>query len=100
MAHGGKRPGAGRKAGIPNKSTGELKAHAQQYTPEAIDFLVSVMRNAEAPFPARVSAANSVLDRGHGKPAQAITGPDGERLETPHSVRFIYQPIPGSHNQT
>ena len=35
-----------------------------------------VMRDATAPPAARVSAATALLDRGHGKPTQPISGDD------------------------
>lgn len=70
----------GRPAGVPNKANAELKAIAQEYTQESVDTLVSIMRNGETPPPARVAAAREILDRGHGKAPQAITGEDGGPL--------------------
>jgi len=69
---GGKRPGAGRKPGTPNKSTAELKQLAGQYTQEAVRTLVDVMRDPDAPAAVRVSAADRLLDRSHGRPGQSI----------------------------
>lgn len=79
--HGGARPGAGRKKGTPNKVPNEervsLTLLAQSYTAEALEVLADVMRKG-ASEAARVSAANSILDRGHGKPAQVIPEGDGD----------------------
>ena len=71
MANGGARPGAGRKRGVPNKATGEIKLLAQRYGSEAIEMLVKIMREGESEI-ARRGAANDLIDRGYGKPAQAI----------------------------
>jgi hypothetical protein len=78
-ANGGKRPGSGRKKGVPNKVAFDLKIAAQQYTPAALETLVQIAQDPEAPHSARVQASNALLDRGHGKPVQAIegTGEDG-----------------------
>jgi hypothetical protein len=46
---------------------------ARQQSPEAINTLVSIMQNEKAPPAARVAAANLLLDRGYGKPAQPIS---------------------------
>lgn len=70
----GSRPGehrGGRKKGTPNKATAEIKELAQQYTAQALEALVRVMEDGESEA-ARVSAANAILDRGHGKPSQSI----------------------------
>ncbi len=69
------RPGerrVGRKAGVPNKATAEIKAVAQLHGKEAIEKLVSLM-NGDDPEIA-FKAANAILDRGYGKPAQTIAG--------------------------
>lgn len=78
-ARGGSRPGAGRKPGKPNKLTAEVKSLAAQYGPQAIDALVEIATGKGQPAAARVSAANALLDRGFGRPVQAmeLTGKDG-----------------------
>lgn len=43
---------------------------AKEHTEAALSTLVSVMKSAEATDSARVAAANSILDRGYGKPLQ------------------------------
>lgn len=100
MAKGGKRLGAGRPKGAPNKSTAELKAFAGQYSPEAIEGILAIARDTEAPPQARIAAWREVLDRAHGKPAQALTGPDGESLATPPIVTFVIRKQLNSDNQT
>jgi hypothetical protein len=64
--------GRGRPPGSPNKATAAVKEAAQSFTTDALETLASIMRDPEHPAAARVSAANALLDRGHGKPAQAI----------------------------
>jgi hypothetical protein len=73
--HGGKRPGAGRPAG---KKSALTVAHARtlaeiarDHTPAAIQCLVDVMMGSTSDS-ARISAANSILDRGHGKAIQTV----------------------------
>lgn len=73
MARGGKREGAGRPAGAVNKATDDIKVLARQYTAEALEALVAVVRESESDA-ARVSAANALLDRGYGKPSQVLSG--------------------------
>lgn len=81
MARGGKRGGAGRPKGAVNKATADIREAAQEFTEQALAVLVEVMTTGDSAA-ARVAAANSVLDRGHGKPTQAIeaTGKDGAPL--------------------
>lgn len=72
----GSKPGerrGGRQKGIPNKATRDIKAVVGKYTTEAVDTLVTVMRDGPSEK-ARVSAAKELLDRAHGRPAQAIIG--------------------------
>lgn len=75
MARGGKREGAGRPAGTPSAVTKQAKATlselARAHAPAALQTLVEVMQTADS-APARVAAANALLDRGYGKPAQAV----------------------------
>lgn len=73
-SHGGYREGAGRPARTPNKATSDHKSClsklARQHTSEAIETLVEIMRNGQADN-TRLSAANSLLDRGYGRPDKA-----------------------------
>lgn len=54
-----------------------VRALARQYTEQAIQTLGDIMTDRDAPPACRVTAASSLLDRGWGKPAQAITN-DGD----------------------
>ena len=71
VSHGGARMGAGRPAGVPNKATREQGARlselAKSYTDIAFSTLVDVAMNGSSDA-ARIAAANSILDRGYGKP--------------------------------
>ena len=68
---GGKRERAGRPAGAPNKATREQGARlselAKSYTDIAFSTLLDVAINGSSDT-ARIAAANSLLDRGYGKP--------------------------------
>ena len=66
----------GRRKGTPNKATADVKTLAGVYTPEAVRLLASVMRNTKAPLMARVMAADKLLDRACGRPAQVVAGAD------------------------
>jgi hypothetical protein len=63
---GGRRPGAGRKKGTPNRATKEIRELARQYGPDAIECLFGLMTSAKNEQ-TRLAAANSLLDRGFGR---------------------------------
>lgn len=69
---GGRRPGAGRKPGVLNKATVSLKSMAGEYSKEAVQALVDVMRSPESSPAVKIQAADKLLDRGHGRPAITI----------------------------
>lgn len=83
---GGKRPGAGRPKGVRNKLTRDAQKTitelAREQTDAALQALVSIAKEGESEA-ARVSAANSLLDRAYGKPSQSheLSGPGGEPIE-------------------
>lgn len=56
------------------KAPAEIRSLARSHTETALNVLVGVMEQSEAPAAARVAAANSILDRGWGKPTQPISG--------------------------
>ena len=70
---GGRRPGAGRKPGVRNKVTREIKDIAQSYGPKAITLLWGLAEGAESDA-AKVAAIKEILDRGYGKASQLIAG--------------------------
>ena len=74
-----KKGQSGNPGGRP-KAVAEVKELARARTGDAIETLVSIMSNPKAAPAARVSAANSILDRGYGKPPQHITGEGGSQF--------------------
>lgn len=72
---------SGNPGGRP-KQVHRLRELAQEKTEAALNTLVEIMENQDAPPSSRVQAACAILDRGHGKPIQMteITGKDGEDL--------------------
>jgi hypothetical protein len=69
------KPFAKGKSGNPGgrpKVPVEVKQLARDCTPDAIKTLASIMRSKKSPAAARVMAANSIIDRGYGKPTQHI----------------------------
>lgn len=79
---GGFRAGAGRKPGAVSQAKRDLMAIAKEHAEGALETLVSIHQNAKAPAAARVSAAVAILDRGYGKPTQAVAvgNPDGSSI--------------------
>jgi hypothetical protein len=87
----GSKPGerrGGRVAGTPNKATASLRDIAREYTADAIGTLVSIMADESEPAPARVSAANALLDRGYGKPSTVLSDEDGNPATIAHLIKL------------
>jgi Family of unknown function (DUF5681) len=57
-----------------------VKEAARELTLDAIDTLAAIMKDQKAPAAARISAAVALLDRGHGRPYQAVEVKDGVDL--------------------
>ena len=71
----------------------EIRSLARSHTRTAINVLVGVMRAKDATPAARVSAAAAILDRGWGKPVQALANSDDGALELIHRIeRVIVDP--------
>lgn len=68
------QPGQSGNPGGRPRENAEVKALARQYTAEAIACLYAVMTGEDSKPSERTAAAVAILDRGHGKPAQAIVG--------------------------
>jgi hypothetical protein len=66
------RPG---QSGNPNgrpRVLADVQNAAREHSTEAIGTLARIMRNPKAPAAAQIAAACALLDRGYGKPSQAI----------------------------
>jgi hypothetical protein len=86
--HGGLRqPCGGRPKGggvrhPPKVQQEDIRAYARdKYGRAAIDFLGTTFQNENAPYSARVVAAERVLERGYGRPHQAEAPPDPKQIE-------------------
>ena len=98
MPAGGKRPGAGRPKGSRALTllapTGERMGFyeaARQYEHEALQVIVSVLRDAKQPASLRLAAANDLLDRAYGRPPVAIDATTRELSlkKIIHEVRWL-----------
>lgn len=73
---------SGRRKGIPNKATIEIKELARQYGPEAVAELARIAGLTKKPGSdneaTRVAAIKELLDRGYGKATQVIAGDDSK----------------------
>lgn len=87
----GSKPGerrGGRVKGVPNKATASIRDIAREYTTEAVEALVAVLRDETGA--ARVSAAKEILDRGYGKASTVINGDeDGGAIAVTHRIELI-----------
>jgi len=71
----------------------EIRSLARSHTRTAINALVGVMKAKDATHAARVSAATAILDRGWGRPPQALESGDNGALELIHRIeRVIVSP--------
>lgn len=61
---------------------------AREHTNEAIETLAAIMRDAEAPAAARISACTELLNRGHGRPVdQRAMLMIGAQLQSDRPIR-------------
>ena len=68
-----------------------LKAAARTYSGEALETLVEIMRSKSSPPQTRIAAANSILERGHGKSVNQTEISVGiyDKWSTDDLVKFI-----------
>ncbi|MGJ4946423.1 hypothetical protein ACQR1W_38110 [Bradyrhizobium sp. HKCCYLS1011] len=75
------------------KTLTDIRSLARSHTRSAILALAGVMRSKDASHAARVSAATALLDRGWGKPPQALQNGEDGALELIHRIeRVIVRP--------
>lgn len=85
-----KGAGPGRPKGVPNKATLDIKAAAAVLGPAALDVLMSIAKDPKKPAASRVAAAVALLDRGFGRPAQAVTGEGGGPIRAKVEWVIVY----------
>jgi hypothetical protein len=71
------------------KTITEIRSLARSHTRTAINALVGVMKAKDATHAARVSAATAILDRGWGRPPQALENGDNGALELIHKIERV-----------
>ena len=64
---GGKRPGAGRKAGTPNKRTAEIQQAVEESGLTPLEYMLSVMRDVGQDELRRLQAARDAAPYVHAK---------------------------------
>jgi hypothetical protein len=80
---------SGNPGGRP-KEIADLKALARVHTELALKVLVDIIKDKQRSGNARVAAAREILDRGYGKPAQAIE--HGNLDNAPLVIQWLTQP--------
>ena len=73
MAQGSKT--GGRRKGTPNKATAEIKAAFQLHGDEFVQALLALTKSNDERV--RLGAIQAALDRGWGRPTQAVIGDAG-----------------------
>lgn len=74
---------------VPQKTITEIKSLARAHAPSALKVLSGIMNQPTASKAARVAAANSLLDRGFGKPAQVHAGDPNNPIVHRHDKIII-----------
>jgi hypothetical protein len=78
----------------PQRALSEVEVLARIHTPKAVQTLVDIMGDESAAPAARVTAANSILDRGWGKSKQTVVlDPGTEHLSDEDLERHVQQRI-------
>ena len=76
--NGGKRAGAGRKPGVPNKASALREAKIAETGETPLDYMIRVMRDPTVEHPRRDTMAIAAAGYVHSKlAATTVTGPGG-----------------------
>jgi len=86
--HGGRRKGAGRKKGVPNRLTAALKERAMIHAMRAIERMGKLSVGAKSEM-VQIAAGNALLNRGFGRPGVAVAdGGDMPAARIEHLYRW------------
>jgi hypothetical protein len=88
MSNGGKRAGAGRKKGVPNKITAEVQAAVAMTGETPRDYMLRVMRDPRPDYGRRDEMAKAVAPYIHPKLSAIEHGSDDKK---PVQVRMTIQ---------
>lgn len=72
----------------------DLEASCKKLTPQALETIVAIMQGGDNERN-KLTAAQYIVDRGYGKPVQAVSGKDGESIKHDLTVTFIRKIIDG-----
>ena len=91
---GGSRPGAGRKAGTPNKRTQAMQIAVETSGMTPLDYMLSVMRDEVEEPRHRLAAAQAAAPYVHAKLSSIeLTGQDGGPVQVTTIERRIVDPV-------
>lgn len=84
---------AGRRKGVPNKATADIKALAAVHAPAVITELARLALKAESEA-ARVAAGKELLDRGFGRSMQTIAAEIDASVKAETTSRIDWSQVP------
>ena len=87
---GGKRPGAGRKQGAPNKATAKRQKAVAASGLTPLDYMLSIMRDEKMPAADRFEAAKAAAPYVHPKLANVDhKSSDGSMTPQPSTIQIV-----------
>jgi hypothetical protein len=85
----------GRKPGVPNKATRDIKEICRGHGPAVIEGLLRLSKEADSDT-AKIAASKEILDRAYGKATQMISGDQDNPIRARVEVEFVRaQPMKG-----
>ncbi|MBO0141492.1 hypothetical protein JZX87_09990 [Agrobacterium sp. Ap1] len=96
---GGKRPGAGRKAGAPNKATAARQEAVASSGLTPLDYMLSILRDETKTVEDRFEAAKAAAPYVHPKLATVDhQSSDGSMSQKPTTIVFRSPEVDGSND--